>query len=92
MHIMTDGNTKLVAGQNKHRRKHSRKKHKKIDSRHGITIINNTISMSFSQGHEEISIPFPPCLYKYDNKTHISLSLGALLTLKSCLYKIVNTL
>ena len=55
-------------------------------------IIGSTISMSFSQTSEEIVIPFPPCLYKYENKAQISLSLGALLTLKSGLYKIVNTL
>ena len=54
-------------------------------------IITLTITMSFSQDSEEIQPPFPPCLYN-EKVPQMSLNLGALLTLKSGLYKIVNTL
>lgn len=55
-------------------------------------LISNITGMSFLQSHEELLPPFPPCLYKYENKTQIPLTIAALITLKSGLYKIVNTL
>lgn len=54
-------------------------------------LILHMISMSFSQNLEEISSPFPPCLYS-EKTLHMSVNLGGLLTLKSALYRIVNTL